>query len=167
MSVKTASFLFQHSWELAHDELDIRLGHRGRERLESLLLSLLRDGYGHFLLVPEPGLAMEALALFHYFKKVHGFTLECVIPFEEQHVAWPLTIQETYFELLGNCDRETMIQRQFSLDCHQKVGRFLMTAAEHHTVVWNGKAGDAGDFVQLLQKKELSYLVMRPAELMR
>ena len=163
---RTCGFIAQHFWELPHDS-DQKSELEGfyKCRLKAAFLPLIEErGVRHFAVSVERGLPLEAIEAILELRKEHPITLECVIPYEEQHIAWPEDERERYFDLIGHCDKESMIQSSFSLLCYQRSIKYLLSCCEHLIVVWNGRPSDAEAAIHLARQKKCQVSILDPAE---
>lgn len=164
---RTCGFISQHLWELppliaqgSNSKFPIR------ESLKACFLPLIEvQGMQHFLLSMERGIPLEATAALLELRELHPITVGCVIPFEEQHIDWPEEERDLYFNLIAQCNEEHLLQHHFSLDCYQKSIRFLLSHCEQMVVLWNGRASDAGDAVQLAQTKKRNLITVSAQDL--
>jgi len=164
---RTCGFISQHFWELSHDgDQKSELGGYSKDQLKAAFLPLIvESGVRHFAVSMERGLPVDAVEAILELRKDHPITLECVIPFEEQHVAWPEDVRERYFHLLGDCNKEHMIQTSFSLVCYQRSIKYLLSCCEQFIIVWSGRPSDAEDAIQLARRKKRQVSILDPAEL--
>ena len=49
--------------------------------------------------------------------KYPHITLESAIPCETQAVKWSVAARERYYNIAAKCDKETMLQREYTSDC--------------------------------------------------
>ena len=63
-------------------------------------------------------------------RESHPITLECAIPYEEYTTEWPEFQRDRYFGIVEHCDRENMLQKQFSEDCFDKKEKYLKSQAD-------------------------------------
>ena len=80
-------------------------------------------------------------------------TLECAIPYERQAVRWPAALRERYFSIASKCDKETMLQRQYTRDCMKKRNQYMVNCAEIVLAVWNGEPSGTGQTVWYAKEK--------------
>ncbi len=167
MKNQTCGFLSQHFWELpppcnAEGSTASPVG----ERLKKMLLSLIQEAeVSKFVVMMERGFPLDAAAAILALRSEFPITLECVIPYEEQHIAWPEDIRERYFSLIAQCDREHMLQHAFTLDCYRSGIKYLFSCCDRFLVVWNGKASDAGDCVRFARRKRRHLRIVDPKNL--
>ena len=88
-----------------------------KARIERELEEAYRAGYRHFICGMAQGadfyFCEAALALRD---RRAGVTVEAAIPCEEQCARWSEGARNRYFDLVGHCDRETMVQRHYAGD---------------------------------------------------
>ena len=53
-------------------------------------------------------------------------TLECAIPCETQAVKWNERDRNIYFDLLAKCDKETLLQQNYTFGCMQKRNEYMV-----------------------------------------
>ena len=80
-------------------------------------------------------------------------TLECAIPYERQAVRWPAALRERYFSIAERCDKETMLQRQYTRDCMKKRNQYMVDCADVVLAVWNGEPSGTGQTVWYAKEK--------------
>lgn len=167
MKNHTCGFLAQHFWELPPPyHAEGSTASSVRERLKKVMLTLIQEAeVTRFVVMMERGFPLDAAAAVLELRSEHPITLECVIPFEEQHIAWPEEVRERYFSLIAQCDSERMLQRAFTLDCYQSGIKYLFSCCERFLVVWNGKASDAGDCVRFARRKRRTLRIIDPKSL--
>ena len=80
-------------------------------------------------------------------------TLECAIPYERQAVRWPAALRERYFSIAERCDKETMLQRQYTRDCMKKRNQYMVDCADVVLAVWNGEPSGTGQTVWYAKRR--------------
>jgi uncharacterized phage-like protein YoqJ len=65
--------------------------------------------------------------------------LESAIPYENHASKWPENLRERYFEMLAGCDKETILQTQYTADCIIKCSRYMIRKSDLLITVYNGK----------------------------
>ena len=68
-------------------------------------------------------------------------TLEAAIPWEEQAARWGERDRDRYFDLVRRCDRETMVQRQYSKGCALRRDRYMVDRSARLIAVYSGMLG--------------------------
>lgn len=91
--------------------------------------------------------------------------LECVIPCENQAVKWSFKARERYFNLVARCDKETMIQRQYTPDCMQKRNIYMADNAKKLIAVWDGHSSGTANTVKYAQSIGMDIILINPKEI--
>ena len=94
-----------------------------------------------------------------------GITLECAIPCETQANKWTAKQRERYFEIVAQCDKETMLQTKYTPDCMEKRNRYMVDHADYIIAVWDGKPSGTGNTIKYAQKQEKEIIVIDPSML--
>lgn len=166
MNNRSCGLIFQHSWELSYpcDNTDSS-NQRRLEKLKNHFLSLIKkENISHFAVSMELGFPLDAASCILDLSKQYPLTLECVIPFEEQHISWPEEERNRYFSLIEQCDKETLLCHHFSLDCYQQSIRYLISECGSLMIVWNGSSCDAGDAIRIARQKRRNLFILNPAQ---
>lgn len=167
MNTRTCSFVSQHFWELPRfpdrtNIVDLSM----KDQLKIYALSLIQEKQiSRFLILMELGIPFDAAAAILELRSQHPITLECVIPFEEQHILWSEEERDQYFSILEQCDKEHMIQHHFSLDCYQRSNKYLVAHSSVFLVLCNRSASDAGDAIKLARRKGRQVLTIATDQL--
>ncbi|MEF9972858.1 MAG: SLOG family protein [Clostridia bacterium] len=99
-------------------------------------------------------------------KKVYPhITLESAIPCESQAVKWKNAQQARYFEIASHCDKETMLQRQYTPDCMQKRNRYMVDSSQFVLAVWAGRPGGTGSTVRYARQLGRRIVCINPETL--
>ena len=85
-----------------------------------------------------------------------------VAPYERQAVRWPEALRNRYFSIAERCDRETMLQRQYTPDCLRKRNRYMVDRAEIVLAVWNGSPSGTGQTVWYARETGKPVWIFRP-----
>lgn len=70
-----------------------------------------------------------------------GVTLEAAIPCETQADKWPQADRERYKRLVGLCDFETMIQREYDRNCMLRRNRYMVDHSSRLIAALDGSRG--------------------------
>ena len=82
------------------------------------------EGVTHFITGMALGVDMYAAEIVLDLKsKYPHITLESAIPCETQAIKWPVASRERYYNIAAKCDKETMLQREYTSDCMDKRNR--------------------------------------------
>ena len=81
--------------------------------------------------------------------KYPHITLESAIPCETQAVKWSVAARERYYNIAAKCDKETMLQREYTSDCkafwnHRHCRWFSLYNKIPHTLVCGILVREAG-----------------------
>ena len=146
--MKTCAFTGHRPKGLGYPESDGRC-----DALKRLLRLLVRrliqeQGVTHFISGMAQGVDMYAAEIVLELKEQYPqITLECAIPYERQAVRWPAALRERYFSIAERCDKETMLQRQYTRDCMKKRNQYMVDCADVVLAVWNGEPSGTGQTV--------------------
>ena len=97
--------------------------------------------------------------------KYPHITLESAIPCETQAIKWSVASRERYYNIAAKCDKETMLQREYTPDCMDKRNRYMVDHADYILAVWNGCPSGTGNTVRYAHKKGKSIIVINPVSL--
>ena len=115
---------------------------------------LFRSGVTHFISGMALGVELYAAEIVLELKEQYPqIALECAIPYERQAVRWPAALRERYFSIASRCDKETMLQRQYTRDCMKKRNQYMVDCAEIVLAVWNGEPSGTGQTVWYAKEK--------------
>lgn len=70
-----------------------------------------------------------------------GVTVEAAIPCETQADRWPQGDRERYLRLVGLCDLETVVQRQYDRGCMLRRNRYMVDHSSLLIAVLDGSKG--------------------------
>ena len=70
-----------------------------------------------------------------------------------------------YYNIAAKCDKETMLQREYTPDCMDKRNRYMVDHADYILAVWNGCPSGTGNTVRYAHKKGKSIIVINPVSL--
>ena len=114
------------------------LSHINRESIDAIrtaVWELEKAGYTGMAL----GVDMYAAEIVLDLKsKYSHITLESAIPCETQAIKWSVASRERYYNIAAKCDKETMLQREYTPDCMDKRNRYMVDQADYILAVWNG-----------------------------
>lgn len=74
-------------------------------------------------------------------------------------------ITALYYNIAAKCDKETMLQREYTPDCMDKRNRYMVDHADYILAVWNGCPSGTGNTVRYAHKKGKSIIVINPVSL--
>ena len=98
-----------------------------KDRLRAAVEQAYDDGFRHFITGMARGTDQYfARIVLDLRSERPGVTLEAAIPCEEQASRWRESARERYFDLVGQCDLETMVQRHYDRGCMQRRNRYMV-----------------------------------------
>lgn len=91
-------------------------------RLEELIKHLIEnEGVTHFIARVALGIdTYEANTVLNLKAQYLSVTLECAIPCETKAVKWNEIDRDIYLDQLTKCDKQTLLQQNYTSDCMQK-----------------------------------------------
>ena len=98
-------------------------------------------------------------------KEYPHITLECALPCENQSLKWRETDRDRYYSIIEHCDKETLLQMQYTPDCMQKRNVYMADSSDTIIAVWNGKPSGTGNTVKYAQSRGKEVIIINPAEL--
>ena len=137
-----------------------------KARIERELEEAYRAGYRHFICGMAKGadfyFCEAALALRD---RRAGVTVEAAIPCEEQCARWSEGARNRYFDLVGHCDRETMVQRHYDRGCMLRRNRYMVDRSSRLIAVYDGLLlGGTMYTVSYAMKQGLKVVLLDPEE---
>ena len=97
--------------------------------------------------------------------KYPHITLESAIPCETQAVKWSVAARERYYNIAAKCDKETMLQREYTPDCMKNRNRYMVDHADYILAVWNGSPSGTGKTVRYAHRQGKSSIIINPISL--
>lgn len=95
-------------------------------------------------------------------KKYPEITLEAAVPCEEQAEKWSEKLRSRYFDLIQQCDYETLVSRKYSLDCMIKRNKYMVDHSSVVIAVFDGIFGGTMQTVGYARKQGLKILEIKP-----
>ncbi|HJB56690.1 MAG TPA: DUF1273 domain-containing protein [Candidatus Flavonifractor intestinipullorum] len=134
-----------------------------KERLRDMLEEAYQAGYRHFISGMARGTDLyfceAALALRD---ERPGITVEAAIPCEEQAARWPEEERQRYFNLIGRCDLETMVQHHYDRGCMLRRNRYMVDRSSRLIAVYDGMLGGTMYTLTYAMKQGLEVLILDP-----
>lgn len=164
--MKTCCFTGHRPQKLGYGENSIQCDEL-KGRLEELIKNLIeKEGVTHFISGVALGVDTYAANIVLNLKAQYpGITLECAIPCETQAVKWNERDRDTYYDLLAKCDKETLLQQNYTSDCMQKRNEYMVDNSDYVIAVWNGKPSGTGNTVKYAEKKNKIVILVNPQTL--
>ena len=124
-----------------HQESDPRCQDLKR-RILGAAEAAYEEGFRHFLCGMAQGCDLyfcEAVQALRDSRP--GVTVEAAIPCESQADKWPPEDKERYQRLVGLCDFETMVQRQYDRGCMLRRNRYMVDRSSLLIAAFDGSKG--------------------------
>lgn len=117
-------------------------------KLEELIKNLIeKEGATHFISGVALGVdTYPANIVLNLKSQYTGITLECAIPCETQAVKCNERDRDIYYDVLAKCDKETLLQKNYTSDCMQKRNEYMVDNSDYVIAVWNGKPSGMGEY---------------------
>lgn len=130
-----------------------------KKQLRKLIVQLIEQhNVTHFISGMAIGVDMYAAEIVLDLKaKYPHITLESAIPCETQATKWSEPLRDRYFKIAERCDKETMLQTQYTPDCMQKRNRYMVDQADVLLAVWDGTPSGTGSTVQYVRTPGQNY----------
>lgn len=68
--------------------------------------------------------------------------------------------RDIYYDVLAKCDKETLLQKNYTSDCMQKRNEYMVDNSDYVIAVWNGKPNGTGNTVKYAKKKNKVVLLV-------
>lgn len=139
-----------------------------KEKLRMEIVRMLEDeDITYFISGMAIGVDMYAAEIVLELKSAYNpdIKLECAIPCEGQSSKWPVALQKRYTDIVGKCDKKTLIQKDYTTDCMEKRNRYMVDQADALIAVWNGKPSGTGKTVRYALVKNKSVRIINPVTL--
>ncbi len=112
------------------------------------------------------GVDMYAAEIVLEVKKTYPhIKLEAAIPCETQSTKWSESFRNRYYNILSECDKETLLQTQYTSDCMQKRNQYMIDKSDYVIAVWDGKPSGTGSTVNYAKQKNKKILTINPSDL--
>ncbi len=98
-------------------------------------------------------------------KKYHNVKLEAAIPCETQAVKWREKDRDRYFNIVEQCDKETLLQTKYTTDCMQKRNEYMVNKSDFLIAVWDGKPSGTGKTVKYAESVGKTVIRINPLDL--
>lgn len=87
-------------------------------------------------------------------------TLEACIPCEEQPNRWREGDRQRYFDLIAQCDMETMIQKHYDKGCMLRRNRYMVDRSSMLLAAFDGMLGGTMYTIQYAMKRKLKVVLL-------
>ena len=136
-----------------------------KTRLSAAVAEAYEQGMRHFMC----GMALGAD--FYFCESVLALrlqrpeiTLEAVLPCEEQAAHWRERDRNRYFNLVAQCDIETMVQHHYDRGCMLRRNRYMVDHSSLVIAVYNGILSGTMYTVSYAMKKGLDIVILDPED---
>lgn len=134
-----------------------------RKQIISLIVN---ENVTHFISGMALGIDMYAAEIVLDLKKVYpDITLECAIPCKSQPDRWGEAMRRRYYNIIARCDKETILQAEYTPDCMDKRNRYMADHADFMIAVWDGKPSGTGKTVRYARNSGKAIIRIDPAAL--
>ncbi len=124
-----------------YDERDLRCVELKR-RIEDAVRAVYEAGVRHYICGMAKGCDMyfaeSVIALRDEWPDVK---LEAAVPCETQSAAWTPQERERYYYILHQCDRQTLVSREYTPECMLRRNRYMVDSASILIAVYDFKPG--------------------------
>lgn len=137
---KTCCFQGYSLFELSYGDNNTDTYIKLKSAIKHVIERLIGEGYKYFICGFDRGsdlLFAETLVLLK--SKYPDIFLESVIPYEGQASDWSENERELYFNLLANCDKETMACKHYIKDCFADRNKYMVTKSDTLVTVYDVK----------------------------
>ncbi|OUQ22559.1 hypothetical protein B5E80_13245 [Flavonifractor sp. An135] len=120
-----------------------------------------RDGYRHFICGMARGADLYFCeAALELRDRRSGVTVEAAIPCEEQAARWSDAERARYFDLVGHCDLETMVQHHYDRGCMLRRNRYMVDRSSRLLAVYDGLLGGTMYTISYARKRGLEVILL-------
>lgn len=120
-----------------------------------------RDGYRHFICGMARGADFYFCeAALDLRDRRTGVTVEAAIPCEEQAARWSDAERVRYFDLVGHCDLETMVQHHYDRGCMLRRNRYMVDRSSRLLAVYDGLLGGTMYTITYAKKQGLEVVLL-------
>ena len=135
--------------------------------MQDQIVKLIENkGVTHFISGMALGVDIYAAEIVLNLKtKYPHITLESAIPCETQAIKWSVTARERYYNIAAKCDKETMLQREYTPDCMENRNRYMVDHADYILAVWNGSPSGTGKTVRYAHQQGKPVIIINPVSL--
>ena len=132
--------------------------------LHDLILRLIIErNVRHFISGMAIGTDMYAAEIILDLKKDYpDLILEAAIPCLSQDEKWTADQRKRYADLLSKCDKQTLIQKDYTDDCMMKRNYYMVDEADYLIAVWDGRPSGTGKTVNYAIKRYKPILAIDP-----
>lgn len=134
-----------------------------KKRLRDVIEAVYGAGIRHFICGMARGsdlaFCKEVIEFRNYRDDV---TLEAAIPCEAQCESWSEQERNLYYNLVSQCDVETILQGAYTSNCMQKRNQYMVDSSSLLIAVFDGMFGGTMQTVNYAQKKGVKIIELAP-----
>ncbi|MCK9479265.1 MAG: DUF1273 domain-containing protein [Firmicutes bacterium] len=136
---------FRFKFDETHSDC-IRIKHILKKCINRLITEY---GVTHFISGMALGVDIWAAEIVLSLKEDFPYiTLESALPCETQAVKWNQDSRERYYYILAKCDKESLLQKQYTPTCMQDRNKYMVDNSNYVIAVWNGSGSGTGSTVK-------------------
>jgi uncharacterized phage-like protein YoqJ len=144
------------------DETDPRCL-RLKEKIYDAVSAVYASGVRHYICGMALGCDMYFCETVLQLRDEHpDLTIEAALPCEDQAARWNEAQRSRYFNLVGQCDVETLISRKYTPDCMTRRNMYMVDRASVLIAVYDGRFGGTMHTVGYAQKQGLESIQIKP-----
>ena len=146
------------------DENDPRCLRLKRYMFDAVEALYLEEGVRHFICGMASGTDLyfcEAVLALRAERP--GVTLEAAIPCEGQAARWSPALRRRYDRLVMECDRRTLVSRDYTPDCMLRRNRYMVDRSRFLIAYYRGVPGGTRSTIRYAQQQGLD-LIYLPVE---
>ncbi len=122
----------------------------------------------HFISGMDNGVGLLAASIVIELKAYYPhITIECVLPYETQAENWRESQREKYYNILAECDKETMLQKQYTADCVTKSIMYMIDHSAYTIAIWNGRRSNTKRMIEYAKRRNAYVVNVDPDALLK
>lgn len=113
-----------------------------KRRIEDAVRAVYDSGVRHYICGMAKGCDMYfAEAVIALREEWPDVTLEAAVPCETQSAAWTREERERYYYILHQCDKQTLVSREYTPECMLRRNRYMVDSASILIAAYDFKPG--------------------------
>ena len=130
-----------------------------KQRLYDTVEAVWSSGYDHFICGMAEGADLYFCEAVMALRDLHpGITIEAAVPFEGQADKWPRAQRERYQRLICECDKVTLIQREYTPGCMMSRNRYMVDNSQLLIACYDGQSGGTLNTLRYALEKDIQVL---------
>jgi len=134
-----------------------------KRRINDTLEAVWEAGFTHFICGMAEGCDLYFCEAVLALRSEHPeITVEAAIPFSGQADRWPRAQKERYDRLISECDKQTLLQTEYTPGCMMKRNRYMVDHADLLIACYDGQTGGTLNTMRyaIEQGKEILHLAI-------